>query len=230
MRRALNYLGQLRIYSLVDLILMLRAVSQFSKPFLGAVFLWIGFLAFLESIHKDKGREPVNQTFAWLVWLQACIFLGDSSEIIPLYIVFSILYSFKKRWYWARLSPLLRGLQTIAIVVLVSPSEIKWYWLAATALLIAIRNFWGDARDIVQDEKEGIKTWPIYFEMQQRPLAHLFCTLGTTAAWWAYAGDLSLKWLLLVWVVEASTYLLTPRQSNNKTAQGLSKILHIVWR
>lgn len=229
MKKALNYLGQLRIYSLADLITMLRAVSKFSKTLWGGVLLWIGFLVFLESLHKDKGREPVNQIYAWISWLIALFFLRDSSGISGLYVIFSILYSLKKQWYWARFSPLLRGLQTICMLVLVSPWQVRWYWLTIAWLLIVNRNFWGDARDTLHDKEEKVKTWPVKFKMKERPFAHLICTLGTSTAWWMYACDISLNWLVTIFVIEVATYWMTPRQSNKKAAQELHKILQLVW-
>ncbi len=228
MKKLVNYIGQLRLYSLADLILMLYVIpgSHFRES-LGAVLLWVGFLAHLESVHKDRGREPVNKIYAWLFWLQAFVFLGDS-EVGTLYILLSIFYSFKKKWYWARLSPLIRGLQTISMLVLVSPSELKWYWLFAAAILVTNRNFWGDARDTVHDAKERVRTWPVAMGMKNHPFAHLFSTIATTLGFWLYANTLRFKWLALIVFIEVATYWLTPRQSNKKAAQELRKILQYI--
>lgn len=228
--RLLNYLGQLRIYSLVDLMLMLVAAgaSPASLRFWGAVFLWVGFLAHLESVHHDKGREPVPSLIAWLLWLQALVWWKNSTAG-DLFFVGSLLYAQKKKYPWGLISPFMRGLQTFVIVGHIVGYNHAFPWLVAT--LTALRNSLGDLRDSSEDAEEGIRTWPAMWKWRSRPFVHLFGVFGTTIVWWLNADGLPLWLLPMILIVEATTYWLTPRPSNKKTAQWLhSKILRTLRR
>lgn len=219
-----NYLGQLRLYALFDLILMLFAAgaSPASLQFWGAVFLWVGFLAHLESIHHDKGREPVPSLTAWLLWLQALVWWKDISTG-TLFLVYSFLYAQKKRYPWGLISPFLRGLQTLVLVGSIAGYNHAFPWVAAT--LTGLRNFLGDLRDSSEDAEEGICTWPAKWGWRSQPFVHLVGIFSTTIVWWLNADGLAVWLLSTILVIEATTYWLTPRQSNKKVAQRLQQIL-----
>ena len=226
MRKVLNYLGQLRLYSLVDLMLMLLAAgaSAASPRFWGAVFLWVGFLAHLEAVHHDKGRESVPRILAWLLWLQALKLWYDNITG-DVFILSSLVYAQKKNWRLGLLSPLMRGLQTLVIVGSISGYDQVFTWLAAA--LTIVRNLLGDLRDSQEDAEEAIRTWPSVLGLESRPFAHYFGMFGTTIVWWVYAG-LPAWVLLVILIFETATYWLTPRPSNKNAAVWLRKILRFI--
>lgn len=229
LNKPLNYLGQLRAYSLADLMLLLYATGVSSTPlrFWGAVILWIGFLAYLESVHHDKGREPVPSLSGWLLLLLELMWWKDSTTGY-LFVVCSVCYARKKQRPWGLTSPFLRGLQALAVVGGIAGYGHIFPWLAA--LLTTTRNWLGDVRDSSEDAKEGIWTWPVKFGWQSQPFVHLFGIYGTTIAWWSFAVNLP-KWLLpVIWAIETATYWLTPRPSNKNAALWLQKILQHIRR
>ncbi len=226
----LNYFGQLRIYSLADYMLMLVAAgaSPASLRFWGAVFLWVGFLAHLESVHHDRGREPVHGLTAWLLWIQGLVWWRDNTTGC-LFVACSIYYARKKQWPWGLISPFLRGAQALVLVGGIADFDHVFPWVAAT--LIALRNLLGDLRDSSEDAKEGIRTWPAKWKWRSQPVTHLFGLFGTTVVWWLNAGNLPLWLLPTILVIEGTTYWLTPRSNNKKAAIWLhSKILRIFRR
>ncbi len=208
-KKCLNYLGQLRCYSLVDLILLLIAAKVSGSQFWGSIGLWIGFLAFLESRHSHEGREEVPNWTAFLLMVTAIPFFGIEKGL--LFCGLSFFYAQKNKGWWGLVSPFCRGLQTVLMVGL-GP----FGWLAGT--LMAVRNVLGDGRDTEQDRKEGqgLKTWTVILGAKADWLfLHFFAVLGTTLVWWRVA-NLPAVWLALAFAIEVGTYWLTPRGSNCK--------------
>ena len=64
----LNLLGQIRIYSLIDLIIILIAIKADNLQFIGVILLHLGFLLFLEYTHKHKYRRPFPR-YLWVLLL-----------------------------------------------------------------------------------------------------------------------------------------------------------------
>ncbi|OGE77881.1 MAG: hypothetical protein A2751_02445 [Candidatus Doudnabacteria bacterium RIFCSPHIGHO2_01_FULL_46_14] len=225
-----NYLGQLRLYSLVDLILMMFAATAPLGPIFGAVMLHVGFLAFLESRHKQPGREPVIGDLPWAL----CVLIGGTyfgahhqNEIV-LYLCCSIQYARKKDGRWGLLSPFFRGAQVFALT---SPfADFRFSVVAAIAT--AIRNALGDWRDVNADRYDAMKTWPVILGVKDDwHFLHLGATIATTWLWWLFTEDLSIFCPASLTLIEFRTYYLTPRNSNARALirlRGFARRLHLV--
>ena len=228
MKRLINYLGQLRIYSLVDWMLLLIVSGANFFQFAGGVFMHIGFLGFLESQHQHPNREPVSDVHAIAVCMSAAaMFGGDMQKRAYYFLFFSGIYALKKYNRWALVSPVARGMQVWLILQLLLPFDSALLWCAAIGF--TVRNALGDFRDIEHDRAEGMRTWPVALRVKQDwVFVHLVATLTTTWLWWSFSS-------LPMWIptalniVEVGTYWLTPRPSNKKAAQELRKILQCVW-
>jgi hypothetical protein len=224
MKRFANYLGQLRVYSLADLSLLLVVAGATDRSLLGAIMLHVGFIAYLEYAHKRAHREPVPFWFVIASWV--CAFALFAKPESAIYILLSVAYSNKKRWRLGLISPMVRGLQTFVMVGAISGYHHALPLLAMG--LMIIRNFLGDLRDAESDAKEGKWTLPAKLRMKSRPFVHLLGMLGTTIAWWLFGKGLPVWLLPTTIVIETATYWLTPRQSNKNAAQWLhNKILQL---
>ncbi len=207
MKTFLNYLGQLRIYSFLDLVLLLVALHAGLYDFLGVVFLHIGFLAYLENQHSHSYRKKVPKWFGYLVTGLGIFFYRDVEAI--LFLVCSFYYVKKTEDSWGWSGPLFRGLQYFflvgGIVGYINPIT----WIAFT--LIFIRNFAGDLRDVEKDISEGMKTLPIILGFKKDvKYVHLITTLITSLIWIIFA-KIPLFIIPLVVFVQIITYKITPR-------------------
>lgn len=203
----MNYVGQLRIYSLVDFILFAYVFSNNRTELIGAVLLWVGFLSYLEWRHKDEGRYAIHP-IVWLLLFGLGIFFLQSL-FAALFVLLCIIYSEKKRGYLGTISPIFRGLQMIAIALALQP--LFSIQVAVSGLVIMIRNLLGDFRDIVKDKKRNIHTAPVIFGFKKNvKYIHLVGVLGTSLLWWSWS-DLPIWILFSVWCIELATYSLTPR-------------------
>lgn len=203
----MNYIGQLRLYSLVDLLLLLQATQVTPTAMVGAISLWLGFLVHLESEHKDRGRQAWTSGFWALLLL---IGLGLYGRIEGLaFAGFSYLYSKKKVGKMGLVTPIIRGLQTLVLVGGLVGYQTALPWLAGS--LITVRNWLGDWRDIEKDRAEGIVTWPVVWQLKPPiPQIHLLAVIATSTIWW-HQTDLSAWWLVGALAVEIVTYNWTPR-------------------
>lgn len=202
----LNYLGQLRIYSLIDLILMLVAARAGKYEFVGALLLHIAFLAYLERNHNHSYRNFVP-SLVWIIFAVFGIYFFRHIEVAG-YILFSYLYTKKNKKGFGVLAPFFRAAQSFfiaaGIIGYVSLTGIVF-------VLIFLRNFAGDLRDIEKDRKEKLLTLPIFLGMKKSiPGAHLFALLLTSAVWFSFI-NLEIYWLLIVFLIQIITYELTPR-------------------
>ncbi len=201
-----NYIGQLRLYSLADLVLLLVACRASTLQLLGSVALWLSFLLLLEEQHRHEGRRPFPKGL-WLAPLAfGCLLYGRVETVV--FVALSYLYGLKTVGRWAMISPFLRGGQTLVLVGGILGYQDPLVWIAAA--LITLRNFLGDIRDIEKDSKASLQTWPVIWKMQGRKRVHLIGLLATSLVWWRFT-NLDIGWLLLVWLVETTTYELTPR-------------------
>jgi len=202
-----GYIQNLRIYSFVDLILLLYAAKLSLTPFVGALALWIGFLLYLEWRHKHSYRSH-SPILSWILFFT----LGTLLFPFPWGIAFvltSILYSEKKLAYGGIFSPFARGLQSalflIPFVTFYSPL------LGIAPLATTLRNILGDVRDAKKDFDNNMKTIPVLLGLRKNiPYVHLLGVLSTTLLWWSFT-TLPFFIVLLLWIIEIMTYKLTPR-------------------
>lgn len=224
MKKVLSYLGHLRIYSLSDLWFLLAVAGATGRPLWGALLLHVGFLAFLEYYHEHRQREPVPGVLPWLILFLCGLIMYGRPEVGGWYIILSILYSMKKQGYWGLISPFARGAQTFVLLFPFLTSHTCLVWTAAAAMIA--RNLLGDLRDVEQDRREGLHTWPVVLGLRRDLVfVHLFGVIGTTWLWWWFS---SVLWLVPLGInlIEIITYWLTPRPSNKNTALWLhGKIL-----
>ena len=207
MKKLLNYIGQLRIYSLIDLILLLIASGATKQEFIGIIFLHIGFLALLESQHKHNGREKIPK---WLWMPLVIVGAGFYQHLLEaaLFLVCSFLYSKKNRYGCGTLSPFFRGMQYFALFFGITHSD--WLpWIACFVMII--RNSIGDWRDIEKDKRRGMNTIPMLLGAKKDlRYGHLIAMFVSSTIWWNYT-NISVWVLLGVILVEVATYNLTPR-------------------
>lgn len=205
----LNRLGQLRLYSFLDLLLLLQAAHASSRTQGGVICLWFGFLLYLEYRHQHNYRSG----FPPILWV-VLTFLGLWFYHRPegfLFALFSVCYTAKDRGKWGLTAAVWRGLQSLVLVAGITGYQIALPWLAAG--LIAFRNILGDVRDVESDRKERIETLPIQLGLRGHyPWVHLWGTWLTSTIWWLHAV-LPAHWLITILVLEYGCYQLTPRAS-----------------
>lgn len=166
----------------------------------------LAFLVYLESRHSHSYRAKVPRWISYVLAILGIIFYGKIEALA--YLFFGFLYTQKiKQFGFA--SPLFRGLQNVFLV-----SGIIGYTSPLTYLvgfLFFLRNLAGDFRDAGKDKKEGVGTIPVLIGIDRNvKYLHLAFTMFTSCVWW-YLSTLSIGWLALVILIEASTYNLTPR-------------------
>ena len=206
MKKIKNYIGQLRIYSLADLALLLIAIQADTPQFIGAILLHIAFLAYLENKHHHPYRAKVPLWISYVLAIIGVVIYGRIEGFI--YLFFGLLYTQKIKGL-GFISPLLRGLQNLFIV-----AGIIGYYSPLTYIicgLLLLRNLSGDFRDIEKDKKDGMKTIPILIGLNKNiKYIHLIHTILTSIVWW-YMSSLPIGWLLFVIITQVSTYHLTSR-------------------
>ena len=204
-----NYLGQLRLYSLIDLVLLLVAIRAGAVDFIGVLLLHVAFLAYLESRHAHGYRLTVPR-WLWLVIGVAGAACYQHGEVIP-FVVCSYLYTRKTHRRFALFSPVARGLQHLFLVGGITGYAHAMPWIACAAL--ALRNLAGDIRDAGKDSQEAKEmiTLPILCGLRRdiRHI-HLVAVCATSVLWWS-VGQFSIAALAAALVIEGGTYYLTPR-------------------
>ena len=212
-KKFLNYLGQLRIYSFLDILVFATALSWKVDTIIGIGFIWLSFLLYLEGQHKDKPRLPVSENL-WLAPFVVSLILLPPFICI-LFALFSFLYTKKNHGkLWGISAPLWRGLQNGVLALAFSPE------IAVLAFILTLaRNLIGDFRDAEDDKKRSITTIPVAIGLKNNQswafYAHMILVVATTIIWFHY----SFLALYLIWpiiVIEILSYPLTPRLSNPK--------------
>jgi 4-hydroxybenzoate polyprenyltransferase len=207
MKKILNYIGQLRIYSLIDLILLLIATKVTTAEFIGVVCLHVGFLSYLESIHSHHKREKVPKWF-WVIFIIPGIIFYWHLEVIP-FLISSYFYTKKNSKNWGIYSPLFRGFQYLFLLGGITGFYNFLPWIVF--IVILIRNFVGDMRDIGKDRKENMITLPMLLGVKHDlKHGHFICIILSSYIWWNYT-NVPLSILLLCIFVEITIYNLTPR-------------------
>ncbi|MDO8508773.1 MAG: hypothetical protein Q7S27_03760 [Nanoarchaeota archaeon] len=205
--KLLDYIGQLRIYSLIDLILLLYAAGADREELIGGVLLHIGFLAFLESKHRHGYRENVPLWLCLLFIIPGLILYGHIESIG--FLAFSFLYALKNGGYFGIFAPLFRGMQYLFLVGGIMGYYTPLIWMIVG--IVIVRNLLGDIRDAQKDRVEGLKTLPMILGLKKGfKYIHLAGVLATTLIAWNIS-DLSWIYLIAIWIIEISTYNLTRR-------------------
>ena len=207
MRTVLNYIGQLRVYSLVDLILLLIAVEATSGQFVGVLCLHVGFLSYLESTHAHNGRATVPK-WVWIVLVLVGLSLYQKMETIP-FLLASFFYTKKAYKKWGIWAPFFRGLQLFFLVAGICGYGIFLPWVAFVVSFV--RNTIGDWRDVEKDKEQRMITLPILVGVKKDlKWGHLVAIILSSSIWWSFTG-LSIHVLVGVILVQLVTYNLTPR-------------------
>lgn len=208
MRRALNYLGQLRVYSYVDLLLLFQALDAGPRDVVGLSFLWFGFLIHLEWQHRDVGRLRWPWPVWALLWITGVVLVADP-VCVP-FLVLAAGYSLKKRFpVLAAVSPLINAGLKVALIAPLPGAHTGQILLVF--VLMAIRNLLGDVRDAAKDAGEGVASIPVRLGYRTHtPLVYPLGLAVTSAVWVAMAGLPWPLWFCTV-AVQALTYRLTPR-------------------
>lgn len=202
-----NYLGQLRMYSYVDLLLLLMAVKSSTLDVIAASMLWFGFLIFLEWIHKDKGRNKWP-LYAWLIpWLVGIIIIQRWETVF--FILLAVIYTLKKRYPVGLVAPLINGLLKVSLILLVSKPQIEITILIF--VLFFIRNLMGDIRDAHKDSSEKVITLPVLMGYKKHTPYVYPLFLGFTSFIWVQIGNLPIWLVPIGWLIQLGTYHLTPR-------------------
>lgn len=209
----LNYFGQLRLYSFLDIIILATALTKNLNAIIGIAILWLSFLLYLESRHKDEPRLKINR----YLWLLPFIF---SLILLPIWIclgfaIFSYLYTNKKKnKFFGASAPLWRASQNGIIAFGFNPQI-----AILVFILIFVRNLIADFRDAYDDEKRNIKTIPVLLGINKNQIwafyIHIFMVVGTTIIWFNYSF-LDIRLLLPIIILQLISYPLTPRLSNPK--------------
>ena len=220
----MGYLKLLRLYSLVALLslLFVAGASLYTRLFLGAVVLWIGFLAFLESRHKHEGRSCVPTWVAIGLLTAGALIFWQWEGLV--YIALSILYSRNNQWKWGRASPFFRGFQEAVVVHGIVHT---WSGLIAVAgIWTGVRNFAGDMRDSHRDRQDGVHTWPADLNWESNLWLHPLMMLVSPVLWWHF-GHFSFWWVLAAWPIQLLAYWWIPRGPQKNPLIKLYQRIHL---
>ncbi|HEY4520714.1 MAG TPA: hypothetical protein VJJ72_02850 [Candidatus Paceibacterota bacterium] len=210
-RNILNYLGQLRVYGILDIFVFATALTASNTEIFGIILLWIGFLLHLEAEHRDELRLRISQWIALLVYIPSFIFLPTWVPLVFGFLGF--LYAKKKKHkFLALISPMLRGLQSTTLAFSFNP-----YLIMPAFILSAARNLVGDFRDAGGDHDTKILTIPVRLGFRQNQswafYGHLIMVIFTTIFWFQYSF-LDHSILTLIILMQVLAYPVTPRTSN----------------
>jgi hypothetical protein len=203
-----NYVGQLRLYSYVDLVLLWLWLGRDARSILAGTLLWFGFLVHLEWRHRDRGR------LLWPWWAWAALIVSGAilawSVWTFAFAALSALYAYKKRFpRIARFSFVYNGLLKVALLLATAPTSAPracFVWV-----VMALRDLAGDFRDVEKDAEEGVETLPVWLGLRRDRRWLYPAALAVTSALWATLGHVQVVVLVACWAVQVSTYRLTPR-------------------
>jgi hypothetical protein len=209
--KIINIIGQIRIYSLIDLILFCLVIKVSTVQFLGIILLHISFLFYLEYTHKHSYRLQVSK-YVWIIGAIIGTILYANLAALG-YIITSILYAKKSKAPYSYFSPLSRGLQIYFLSSGIIGYSNPVSFLAM--LVLIFRNLAGDLRDVIKDKNENMITLPILLGFKKNyKQIHLVFLFLTSFIWW-YLLKISIIWLILVYLIQIITYNITPRKNIN---------------
>jgi len=209
--QAKNYLGQLRAYSFVDMTLLCMTLSTSTIRVAGTLLLWLGFLVYLEGMHRDSGR------LLWPRWVAPLLFATGAaltgSWLVAPFIIMCHIYALKKELVVVGiLGPLLNGLLKVVMVLpLAMENERGWFILSLVMVAMTLRNFAGDLRDVQKDRQANTITPAVWLGMRRDVRWVYPSALAATSTLWWTLGDESVWLLGAVYAIQAVTYRLTPR-------------------
>ncbi len=125
------------------------------------------------------------------------------------FLICSLFYTRKNLPRFGIYGPFLRGLQyyflCAGVIGFLNPLSF------IVGVLLVIRNFNGDLRDISKDKKEGLITLPIMLGFRKDIKSiHLVSMLCTSFIWWCIS-DISILWLVTIFIIQIWSYNITPR-------------------
>ncbi len=210
MSRVLNYLGQLRLYSYADLMLLLWALGAKTIGIITCSLLWFGFLIHLEWRHRDIGRNRWPW-FAWIIpWIFAVAIMPSLSQV--LFFASAVAYSLKKRYKVLGLfSSIFNGGLKVLLLVIGVSSLINVIQIIGIFFVMTVRNILGDIRDSEKDAREGVCSLPVALRYQKSTPVVYPAALAASSLLWTIIGNLPIYALICAWLIEAATYRLTPR-------------------
>jgi len=212
--KLINIIWQVRIYSLVDLFLLIYILWVNISVWIWIILLHISFLFYLEFTHKHSYRFLISK-YVWLIiWMTWVLFFTFEKSIslniwVIWYILSSMLYVRKNSKYFWLFSPFARWMQNYFIVawIIWFLNPISFY----VFLLFFVRNFAWDLRDITKDISEWMKTMPVFLGFRNDyKYIHITSLFMTSFFWW-YIWNISVLWLLLIFVIQILTYKITTR-------------------
>lgn len=211
--KLLNYIGQLRLYSFLDLLIFATALTKDITIITGIGFLWLSFLLYLENKHQDKLRLKIYKYF-WIFPFVISLFILPTRLCIE-FALCSYFYANKiLNRFWGGTAPVWRGLQNGIIAYTFNPQ------LALLAfILIFVRNFIADFRDAEYDFTKGIKTIPVQLGITKNQTwafyTHLLFIFLTTTIWFHFSFlNSHIIVLILIILLQIMSYPFTPRASN----------------
>lgn len=195
------------MYSYADIILMLVAFKADLHTIISCSLLWFGFLIHLEWRHRDNGRL-YWPTWTWIILWVVGVLIHPSVFQIP-FIVTCISYSLKKRFkYIGLISWIINGSIKVWMVAMIPAPT---WGILVVGILMSIRNLAGDIRDAGKDYREGAYTLPVVLGLRKN-IPYIYpAFLVITSLVWFYIGSVSWYWLLIVFIIQITTYHLTPR-------------------
>lgn len=205
--KIINIIGQVRIYSLIDLALFGFAIGSNYYELAGIILLHLSFLFYLEYTHKHHYRLSIPK-YIWIILGVLGIIFYQNWFVIG-YILASIFYVRKNQKNVSPWAPASRGFQYYFIAA----GILGWFhWVAILSFFLLFwRNFAGDLRDIVKDRKEKMNTLPIVLELKKDwKKIHLISTFGTSFVW-VYLLNINFLWLLPIFLIQYLTYNITTR-------------------
>ena len=209
-KNILNYIGQLRIYSLLDFIVFSTALTNNISTIIAMTSLWCSFVLYLEYIHKDHLRLPVSFLAPLTLFIIPFFFLPFWIPL--LFGLFSFLYTKKKHsQFFGITAPLWRACINATLTIAFNPAL-----TLITVLIIFTRNFIADFRDAHYDKNNGTITLPVFLGYKKNAqwvfFAHPLSVMLSTLVWFHYSF-INTSTLCLILFTQAIVYVITPRAS-----------------
>ncbi len=206
--KLLNYIGQLRVYSLLDFIIFGTALTRDIPAIIAMTSLWCSGILYLEYVHKDHLRLPVSFFAPLILFLASFMYLPFQIPLLCGF--FSFLYAKKKHnTFMGVTAPFWRACINSILALFFKPPLAPLVFA-----LFFTRNLLADFRDTQCDKNQGSTTLPLIlgFKKEYRWAFYAHC-LGVavcTAIWFRYSF-LDARLLMPILLMQVFIYPLTPR-------------------